>query len=136
MRRLCGLIIVSSLLSACTVPITGVPESSGGHELPVSKPTPESPQPDINKEEHTAGLQNLLSRADRQVTEGDLTGSLATLERALRIAPQSSAIYLRMASIYQQLGQLDYSTSTAQRGLLYCQKTSDCEQLRALAGKD
>ena len=105
MRRLCGLILVSSILSACTVPITGVPESSGGHELPVSKPTPESPQPDI-KEEHTAGLQNLLSRADRQVTEGDLAGSLATLERALRIAPQSSAIYLRMASIYQQLGQL------------------------------
>ncbi len=80
-------------------------------------------------------LQGLIDKAAHQVGDGDMEAGLATLERALRIAPRDASIYLSMAMVYQSLGESSIAANLARRGLLYCERRRLCRQLESLGGQ-
>jgi hypothetical protein len=50
-------------------------------------------------------VRTLLQQAELQRSSGDLTGAAATLERALRIEPDSAYVWNRLAHVRAQQGQ-------------------------------
>jgi Tfp pilus assembly protein PilF len=72
----------------------------------------------------------LLNDARRLRADGDIPGSLARLERALRIAPQNAEVYLELARSHRAAGADARASASAERGLLYC-AAGVCGQLRS-----
>lgn len=59
----------------------------------------------------------LIKQAEQKEKEGDLAMASASLERALRIAPNSAEVYYRLARVRQAQGQHDQAVQFARRGL-------------------
>lgn len=59
----------------------------------------------------------LVKQAEIKEHEGDLTMAGASLERALRIAPNSAEIYYRLARVREAQGQHEQAVQFARRGL-------------------
>lgn len=64
-----------------------------------------------------AAVTGLIKQAEQKEAEGDLTMASASLERALRIAPNSAEVYYRLARVHQAQGQHDQAVQFARRGL-------------------
>jgi tetratricopeptide (TPR) repeat protein len=62
-------------------------------------PTP-LPAPELSP-----AADNLAGQAERQRQMGDYVGAAATLERALRIAPQEAYLWNRLARVRMEQGQ-------------------------------
>jgi len=97
---------------------------------PVTKPaTPAKPaapaEPALS-----GAARRLMKKAELAAGGGDYEGSLALLERALRIDSSSAELYLALADIYTRKGDAAMATATAQRGMLYCNGTTQCDALR------
>jgi len=60
-------------------------------------------------------IKTLLAQSDKQFSNNDLTGSLATLERALRINPKYAEVWSRMAVIYLKQGKYEQARQHAKR---------------------
>ncbi len=75
----------------------------------------------------------LLEAAEAALAAGDYASALALLERAQRIAPDDGLVYLHLARAYGALGETRRSRTAAERGLLYCDSTGLCEDLRRLS---
>jgi tetratricopeptide (TPR) repeat protein len=115
----------------------------GGEPVPVEKepeyttvtPPPITPQPKPRPAQPSASAayQPLLDKAEQATASGDYEQALALLERAQRIDPDSAEIYLSMAKTHKASGDMAKSRATAERGLLYCQGSAECEALRAYA---
>ena len=73
----------------------GTPASPAGEQ--VAMVTPSRPM--------SAAVRTLLQQAELQRSSGDLTGAAATLERALRIEPESAYVWNRLAHIRAAQGQ-------------------------------
>jgi len=58
-------------------------------------------------------VQTLLQQAELQRTSGDLVGAAATLERALRIEPESAYVWNRLAHVRAQQGQAGLAAELA-----------------------
>jgi tetratricopeptide (TPR) repeat protein len=69
--------------------------------LPPLPPPPSVAQPmhQLADGSHVPAVQALLATAQNQSVAGDLDGAMGSLERALRVAPQSAVIYQRMADV-------------------------------------
>jgi tetratricopeptide (TPR) repeat protein len=117
------------------------------YSLPGSEPVPVEKQPDYTpvtppatapqtapraaEPSASAAYQPLLNQAEQASDRGDYEQALALLERAQRIDPDSAEIYLSMAKTHQASGDGDQARATAERGLLYCSGTAQCNALRA-----
>ena len=114
---------------------------SGGKPVPVEKepeyttvtPPATKPQPSSRPTQPSASAayQPLLDKAGRATASGDYEQALALLERAQRIDPDSAEIYLSMAKTHKASGDMAQARATAERGLLYCRGSTECEALRA-----
>jgi tetratricopeptide (TPR) repeat protein len=112
-----------------------------GESVPVEKepeyttvtPPPVAPKPRPAQPSASAAYQPLLDKAGQATASGDYEQALALLERAHRIDPDSAEIYLSMAKTHKASGDMAKSRATAERGLLYCQGSAECEALRAYA---
>ena len=115
--------------------------AAGGKPVPVEKepeyttvtPPATKPQPSSRPTQPSASAayQPLLDKAGRATASGDYEQALALLERAQRIDPDSAEIYLSMAKTHQASGDVAQARATAERGLLYCRGSTECEALRA-----
>lgn len=125
-------------MSACS--IYSVP---GGEPVPVEK-QPEAPvvTPPITAPEPairppapstSAAYQPLLAKAEQATDRGDYEQALALLERAQRIDPDNAEIYLGMAKTHDARGDRAQARATAERGLLYCSSSVECDALRGYA---
>ena len=117
------------------------------HSVPDSEPVPVEKQPDYTvvtppgtapevsprpaEPPASAAYQPLLSRAEQATARGDYEQALALLERAQRIDPDSARIYLDMARTHKARGDTAQAQVTAERGLLYCSGSAQCDALRA-----
>jgi len=122
------------LLSACASGPTAVPT-----EVPSARTgTETAPTPaiiDTPADPRVLGaVDQLLSDARSLREAGDLPGSFARLERALRIAPERAEVYLELARNHATAGSAVRASAAAERGLLYCQGRV-CGQLEALIGR-
>jgi len=113
---------------------------SGGEPVPVEKepeytpvtPPPIAPQPKPRPAEPSASAayRPLLDKAGQATARGDYEQALALLERAQRIDPDSAEIYLGMAKTHRARGDMAQARATAERGLLYCNGSVECDALR------
>jgi len=60
-------------------------------------------------------IKALLAQSDSQFSNNNLSGSLATLERALRINPKYAEVWSRMALIYLKQGKYEQARQHAKR---------------------
>jgi tetratricopeptide (TPR) repeat protein len=122
-------------LSACSIyssPGSQPPQEPPAEQTapsPASRPAP--PPTDRVEPGAVAAYQPLLERAAEARQRGDYEQSLALLERAQRIDPDSAAVYLAMAETHMARGDRSRASATAERGLLYCNDTRQCAALRA-----
>ena len=79
----------------------------------------------------SAAYQPLLDKAAQARSRGDYEESLALLQRAQRIDPDSAQIYLAMAATHQARGDTSQARAVAERGLLYCNGSRECDALRS-----
>lgn len=97
-------------------------------QTPATPAPPVAAPPESNDSNAYGGL---LAKASEASARGDYEQALALLERAQRIDPDSAEIYLALAQTYQAKGDRALASSTAERGLLYCQGSAECNALRA-----
>lgn len=99
-----------------TAPMQAVPEPAGAPAAAASPPvasaneqvamvTPSRPM--------SKAVRTLLQQAELQRSSGDLTGAAATLERALRIEPESAYVWNRLAHVRAQQGQAGLAAELA-----------------------
>lgn len=112
-----------------SVPVEREPEYT---EVEPSQPpvTPSQPAPQA-KPPITDAAQNLIKKAAKAARKGDFEQAIAILERALRIGPDRAEVYLSLAKTYQAKGDSSMAGATAERGMLYCSGTKQCQALRA-----
>jgi Tfp pilus assembly protein PilF len=96
---------------------------------PVQKPAPTPPRPATPSA--SAAWRPLVEKAEQAADRGDYEQALALLERAQRIDPDSSEVYLAMARTHAAKGDAAQARATAERGLLYCATEAECNALRA-----
>lgn len=122
------------VLSACGTNPYSLPTIESG-EPAVTEPAPEAPEPAAPAEppvESSVGAHSgLLAKADSARAAGNYGDSLAYLQRAQRIDPDNAEIYLGMARTHAAAGNTAQARSTAERGLLYCKGSRQCDALRA-----
>lgn len=94
-------------------------------------PTSTQPAPRPREPATSAAYRPLLQKAEQAAARGDYEQALALLERAQRIDPDNAEIYLNMAKTHQAKGDLAQARATAERGMLYCSGSSQCNALRA-----
>ena len=100
-----------------TEPVTTAP--------PIAEPTPST------RTNETSAHSGLLAKADMARDDGDYDQSLAHLERAQRIDPDNAEIYLGLAQTHAAAGNMTQAQATAERGLLYCSSSRQCDALRS-----
>ena len=105
------------------------PDYSATPGKPPATPAPPATMPPEPNDSNAYG--GLLAKASEARDRGDYEQALALLERAQRIDPDSGEIYLALAQTYQAKGATALASSTAERGLLYCQGSRECNALRA-----
>ena len=125
---------LSLVLSACgsnpySLPKieTGEPETT--ETVPSQSPVVEPAKP--LRTDVTSAHSGLISKADAARDRGDYDQSLAYLERAQRIDPDNADIYLGLAQTHAAAGNMNQANATAERGLLYCYGSRQCDALRA-----
>ena len=125
--------LLALLVTACAspgpeapgpAPVEKTPDYTGVKTVPVETPAP-APA--------SAAYQPLIEKAAQARQRGDFEEALALLERAQRIDSDSAEIYLAMAETHSARGDAGQARAVAERGLLYCRSTRQCDALRQYA---
>ncbi|MDX2321879.1 MAG: tetratricopeptide repeat protein [Moritella sp.] len=126
-KRVC-LLSLPWLLTACgTIPTYN---SNGTQVQETNKPAPiaseqskpaAKPQPKPAAVDDTAQapavVLSLMKRAEKQVASGDNHGAIASLERAIRIAPRYPETYYRLGERYFNQGNYQQARSLAEKSI-------------------
>jgi len=96
-------IVVSNLLLCCAQPKLDTAEVTNS-VLPV-----------VDSRDLPEVIQLLIQQSDQQYLNQNLAGSLATLERAVRINPRHAEVWSRMAQIYLKQGNVEQAIQHAKR---------------------
>jgi Tfp pilus assembly protein PilF len=118
------------LVTACASPGPG---DTGSAPVGTTAPDYTSVEPPPREAPATAAYQPLLDRAAEARQRGDYEQALALLERAQRIDADSAEIYLALARTHSERGDVGQARAVAERGLLYCRNSRQCDALRAFA---
>jgi len=127
LKRLC-LVSLPWLLTACgSIPAynsngTAVQDSDkpssvqDGANKPKQKTKP-TPAPVDDTAQAPAAVLSLMKRAEQQVSNGDNRGAIASLERAIRIAPRYPETYYRLGERYFYQGNYKQARSLAEKSI-------------------
>ena len=112
-----GLACLMLVLSAC---------AAGPRHAPVTPP-----QESTLAIPHTSASSGLVSEARAARGKGQYLRAGDLLQRALRIDSRNANIYLELARLQADQGEVEAAVNFAERGLLYC-RPAVCEELREL----
>ena len=134
LRHCCALVLLASLV-ACGAAVSrdsSVENSKeDSREDPLGGP---AVQPAAGPKEVSSpavsGTAKLLEQAQQERAAGHYDNAIALLERGLRITPNDAAMYLALADIYADSGDLQQAQAMAQRGMLYCRQSDVCRSLQ------
>ncbi|QUM81290.1 tetratricopeptide repeat protein [Moritella sp. 5] len=126
-KRAC-LFALPLLLTACgTIPTynsNGTQVQETNNTAPVasekSKPEPKvkpKPTPVDDTAQAPAAVLSLMKRAEKQVNGGDNRAAIASLERAIRIAPRYPDTYFRLGERYFYQGNYKQARSLAEKSI-------------------
>lgn len=135
--RLACLIVTAASLSAC---------ASGPYyrPLPPTAPTERQPAAQSGSGAAVAGQTSrlsgptatLLGQSRDERDAGDLDAAAATIERALAIAPDEAALWVELAEIHFERGDLDRAEEMARKALtLTPAGTPEAERARRLIAR-
>ncbi len=133
-RRGLLLLALSVFLSACGTNPYSLPKvetAEPSYEEPAPGPTPAPREPAREPATPTGAHSGLIARASEASSSGDYDQALAYLERAQRIDPDNAEIYLALAQTHAAAGNGDQASAVAERGLLYCNSSLQCDALRS-----
>jgi len=127
LKRLC-LVSLPWLLTACgTIPTynsngTAVQDSNKSSTVQDGANKPEQrvkpkPAPVDDTAQAPAAVLSLMKRAEQQVSNGDNRGAIASLERAIRIAPRYPETYYRLGVRYFYQGNYKQARSLAEKSI-------------------
>lgn len=132
-----ALAVCVALLGGCSIVSTPDSQPAPAEKAPAPAPSvkppataPQTRQP-APAPSASAAYQPLLDKAAQARSRGDYEESLALLQRAQRIDPDSAEIYLAMAATHQARGDAGQARAVAERGLLYCNGSRQCDALRS-----
>ncbi|AQA17005.1 hypothetical protein BST95_01025 [Halioglobus japonicus] len=132
-RVLLGASIVA--LAACGTNPYSLPKIESGEPSYEDTSPPEAPEPAPtpapDSSTGSGGHNVLIDRAVQARSSGDADRALGYLQRAQRIDPDDAEIYLELARTHAVLGNTAQAKAVAERGLLYCSGSRQCN---ALAG--
>ncbi|TGD72447.1 tetratricopeptide repeat protein [Mangrovimicrobium sediminis] len=127
--------LLALLLTACGTTPSAPPRVETGEPAVTTEPSrptpPVTPSRPSEPERTSTTPSSLLAKADSARTRGDYDQALAILERAQRIDPDDADIYLQMARTHAAAGHAGKARTVAERGLLYCSGSAQCNALRA-----
>jgi len=126
------LIALVLLLSACAGQPQRTEEARQDAPPEQSTRTPATVAPEPLNSGVREASDSLLADARSARAQGRLDAADRLLQRAQRIDPANPGVYIELAELYAQRGQVAASRTAAQRGLLYCEGES-CPALRRLA---
>ncbi len=69
-------------------------------------------------------VQNLLASAQASLQQGKPEDAASSLERAQRLAPQSAAVYQKLAEVRLQQGRMVEAEQLARKGMAYARNNS------------
>jgi tetratricopeptide (TPR) repeat protein len=122
------------LVSACSTYTPSGGDSPQDDKQPAhTEPPPSTKVPETHRPASpsaSSAWQPLLTKAEQAADRGDYDQALALLERAQRIDPDSAEVYLGMAKTHRARGDVAQARVTAERGMLYCSTSRQCEALR------
>jgi tetratricopeptide (TPR) repeat protein len=125
-----------ALAGCSTVGTSPTPTPPAVAHPPAPKPPPPvtAPQPPARPPQPStsSAWQPLVDKAVQATARGDYEQALALLERAQRIDPESGEIYLQLARTQRARGDAAQARATAERGMLFCSGSAQCDALRAL----
>ncbi len=98
----------------------------------VVEKTPATVAPPASEPGLRTASVGLLEQAREARRRGDLPRADALLQRAQRLDPGNALVYLELARLHEQRGEMGAARAAAERGLLYCDAGS-CDDLRELA---
>ncbi len=129
-QRFSLLLAMCVLLSACGTNPYSLPRvetREPSYEEPAPPPEPVAPAPEPVP---SGAYSGLLDRAAEARNRGDYDQALAYRERAQRIDPANAEIYLALAQTHAAAGNGGQASAVAERGLLYCSGSRQCDALR------
>lgn len=134
--RIATLLLCVVTVAGCAVPApyspprpvpTPVPEQPSGGvpeiEVPPAPqpevvPAPEPvPQPPVRARTLNPGARALVSQAQNQAASGNYAVAAATLERALRIEPDSAQLWIEMGKVRQAEGNFGQAENMGRKAL-------------------
>ena len=119
LKRVC-LLSLNWLLTACgTIPTynaNGTQVQETNNTVPVSGKQ-SKPAPVDDTAQAPAAVLSLMKRADKQLSNGDNNGAIASLERAIRIAPRYPETYYRLGERYFYQGNYKQARSLAEKAI-------------------
>ncbi|UZE95863.1 tetratricopeptide repeat protein [Alkalimarinus alittae] len=135
---LCILLLGISL-SGCSVQPTGViPATIEGDGATTQMQQPKPPQGNLNKAYEPSARTNtsylspaakeLVAKAKRYSGSGDSASALRSLERAQRISPRAPQVYLAMAEVRLQQGDIRQARQLANKALSLVGDDDDLKQ--------
>lgn len=83
-------------------PITS---SQGGYDSDVTVSAYQPPRPVEIKPTYSSPVEGLLKTSNKQQSEGNIAGAVASIERALRIEPRNAYLWNRLAHLRLEQGQ-------------------------------
>lgn len=128
-------LLVSLVLSACQLPNPyetstsrpAPPPSGEAPQLPVPPPgetvpapeTPAEPQPQrpVREYQLSAASRALVTQAQTQAENGDVSTAAATIERALRIEPSNPLLWLELGRLREREGSYAQAESLGRKAL-------------------
>lgn len=124
LKRLC-LVSLPWLLTACgTIPTynSNGTEVQGSNTQQVTKDSSEAkkkakPAPVDTTAQAPAAVLSLMKRAEQQSSNGDRRSAIASLERAIRIAPRYPETYYRLGEQYFYQGMYNQARSLAEKSI-------------------
>ncbi|VAW70535.1 hypothetical protein MNBD_GAMMA09-2207 [hydrothermal vent metagenome] len=124
--QLINLKLLSGVFLSLFLPVL-LPSCAYQGEPPVNMQASILPVSDSS--EMPAVIRDLLSQADQKYMQGDYNGSIATLERAIRIKPRYPEVWSRIAQVYATLGQKQKAISYAERSNGYIDNNPELKAL-------
>lgn len=85
------------------------------------KPVPAQPVRKLADGRDMPAVQGLLASAESRLQQGDLEEAANSLERAQRLAPQSSAVYLKLSETRLRQNRVLEAEQLARKGLAFAQ---------------
>jgi uncharacterized protein HemY len=103
LRKLCFALAAAIPLGACSLltphPPSGQPSSNQPSPGQPSPYQPPSPPPPARENHLSPATRSLVTQARAQLTNGDLPAASSTLDRALRIEPNSPLLWIELGRL-------------------------------------